>query len=222
MTTPWVMFGSSHLFGDFFDLIRDSGGRLSRIVLNVPELPMKGRPKLQARLLRLPYHVEVLDLETFRPAPGEQYVMGFSRAIMAHLVTTLKERFKLQFTPLIHTKAILQYGADVAPGGVVNAGAILGSWAKVGSHAIVNRGANVGHDCMIGAYSFLAPGAVLCSHVKLDENVFVGAGAVVLPDIQVGRDAMIAAGAVVREDVPPGAMVAGVPGRVKKLRGHDL
>lgn len=220
MKTYWVMFGSSHLFGDFFDLIRDAGGTLASIVLNVPEKPMAGRPTLAERVARLPYKVDVLPLERFKPMPDCRYAIGFSRKIMVPLLEHLKSKHDLSFERLVHSTAVIQYGGSVAEGAVVNAGAILGSWAEIGSHVIVNRGANVGHDCQVGAYSFLAPGATLCSHVKIGQNVLVGAGAVILPDVEVGDDAVVGAGAVVLEDVPAGTMVAGVPSEIKRVVGR--
>lgn len=46
----------------------------------------------------------------------------------------------------------------------------------------------------------------------------IGANAVVLEGVHVGEHAVIAAGAVCVEDVPAGAVVAGVPARVIKMR----
>lgn len=220
MKAFWVMFGSSHLFGDLFDLIRDSGGTLATIVLNVPEKPMDGRPTLAERVARLPYKVPIVPLDQFKPVPDHRYMVGFSRKIMVPLLEYLKALHDLSFERLVHSTSVIQYGASVAEGGIVNAGAILGSWAQIGAHAIVNRGANIGHDCQVGAYSFLAPGATLCSHVKIGQNVLVGAGAVILPDVEVGDDAIVGAGAVVLEDVPAGTMVAGVPSEIKRVVGR--
>jgi len=52
--------------------------------------------------------------------------------------------------------------------------------------------------------------------VHIEDNVWIGAGAVILPGVRIGRGSIVAAGAVVREDVPPGALVAGVPAKVKR------
>lgn len=215
MSGSWVMFGFSHFFGDIFDLIADSGGRLAYIVENVPEIPVTGRPGLKERLDRLPYKADLVRLDLWSPVPGDRYVMGFAQAKMKPLLESLQARFGIRFPPLIHSRAIRQAGSLVGDGTMLGAGAILGPWAKVGRHVILNRGSNVGHDCQIGDFSFLSPSAVLCGHVKLGEGVFVGANATLLPDVSVGSGAVIAAGAVVTEDVLEGTMVAGVPAQVK-------
>ena len=46
----------------------------------------------------------------------------------------------------------------------------------------------------------------------------IGANAGVLEGVHVGKGAVVAAGAVCVEDVPAGAVVAGVPARVIKMR----
>lgn len=214
----WVMFGHSHLFGDIFDLIDNADGKLSKIVMNVPEAPIPGRPTLAERLGRLPYPVEIVQLQDWKPGLGEHYVIGFTGIKMKPLADDLRTRFDLRFRDLIHSKSILQYGARVSEGTLVDAGAIMGSWSQAGRHVILNRGSNVGHDCEIGNYSFLAPGATLCGHVRLEEGVFIGANAVVIPDITVGMGSVVAAGAAVTHNIPPFAMVAGVPAvYVKKV-----
>lgn len=213
----WVMFGHSHFFGDIFDLINDYEDKLFQVVLNMGELQTPGRPTLEERIRRLPYPVEVINLDKWKPGPDQKYVIGFTGKKMEPLVTDLKSRFRIPFfDALMHSKAIFQCGVVLSEGTLVDAGAIVGSWAKVGRHAILNRGSNVGHDCEIGDYSFLAPGATLCGHVKLCEGAYIGANATVIPDITIGAGSVVAAGAVVTHDVPPGIMVAGIPAVYKK------
>jgi sugar O-acyltransferase (sialic acid O-acetyltransferase NeuD family) len=212
------MFGHSHFFGDLFDILSSSGYRLEQVVLNCPEVPSPGRPSLRTRLERLPYEVDVINLDQFKPG-GQigvpQYVIGFSGMKMEPLLKELR-KFGLYFDPLIHPSSLVQHGAYLGEGSVLDARAIVGPWAKIGRHAILNRGSSVGHDTIVGDYSFVGPGAVLSGHVKLGQDVFVGAGATVIPDVTVGDGAVIAAGAVVTKDVPPRVMVAGVPAVAKK------
>jgi acetyltransferase-like isoleucine patch superfamily enzyme len=50
--------------------------------------------------------------------------------------------------------------------------------------------------------------------VEIGDGVWIGIGAVILKGARIGKDARIHAGAVVSFDVPPGAEVAGNPGRI--------
>lgn len=217
----WVMFGHNHFFGDFVDIITDTGGRLTRVVQNVPQVKVPGRPTLEERILRLPGiwdPVEILQLKEFAPKDGESYIVGFTLQKMQPLVEDLKRRFQLRFPALAHRSAIIQMGAVLADGVILDAGAIVGSWARVGQHTVVSRGANVGHDCRVGNYCYLGTAAVLCGHAQIGDDVLVGANATVLPDVRVGSGVVIAAGAVVTKDVPDSVMVAGVPAVVKRMQ----
>ena len=80
--------------------------------------------------------------------------------------------------------------------------------------------APVGKNCHIGAGTVLA-GVVepaSATPVIIEDDVMIGANAVVLEGVHVGKGAVVAAGAVCVEDVPAGAVVAGVPARVIKMR----
>ena len=65
------------------------------------------------------------------------------------------------------------------------------------------------------AGAHIGPGVRLAGRVAVGERAFIGTGAVVLPRLTIGRDATVGAGAVVTTDVPPGAVVMGVPARIK-------
>lgn len=210
-----VMFGQSHFFGDLFDIIQASGHRLSKVVLNCEEKQVPRRPAFRTRVDRLPYKVEMVNIDQFVPRAPEFYVIGFSGKKMLPLLDSLR-KFGLRYEPLVHPSALIQCEGVLGEGAVIDARAIVGPWATVGSHATLNRGASIGHDSFVGAYSFIGPGAHLSGHVKLGEDVFVGTGAAILPDVTIGDGAVIAAGSVVTKDVPPRVMVAGVPAVAKK------
>jgi carbonic anhydrase/acetyltransferase-like protein (isoleucine patch superfamily) len=55
----------------------------------------------------------------------------------------------------------------------------------------------------------------------LEDEVLIGIGAVVLNDARIGAGSIVAAGAVIPEHmvIPPGSLVAGVPGKVRRSLG---
>ena len=51
--------------------------------------------------------------------------------------------------------------------------------------------------------------------VVVERRASIGSGAVILGGVRIGEGALVGAGAVVTRDVPAGAVVAGVPARVR-------
>ena len=86
--------------------------------------------------------------------------------------------------------------------------------------AVLGGRATVGKRCHVGAGAVLA-GVVepaSATPVVVEDDVLIGANAVVLEGVHIGKGAVIAAGCVVVSDVPENAVVAGVPGRVIKMK----
>ncbi len=87
------------------------------------------------------------------------------------------------------------------------------------------------HGCILGARKPLEKKPILAlvlswlaflSHLQQAqsslEQCLIGANAVVLEGVRVGEGAVVAAGSVVTEDVPAGAVVAGSPAKVIKMK----
>jgi carbonic anhydrase/acetyltransferase-like protein (isoleucine patch superfamily) len=77
--------------------------------------------------------------------------------------------------------------------------------------------ADPGFPCTLGDGVTVGHGAVVHGAV-VGDNVVVGMHAVVMNGAQIGADSIIAVGAVVTEGtvVPPGSLVMGLPGKVKR------
>lgn len=58
------------------------------------------------------------------------------------------------------------------------------------------------------------------SGIFINDDVWLGVGTIVLDKVSIGKGAVIGAGSVVTRDVPDGAIVAGVPARVVKMRSE--
>jgi UDP-2-acetamido-3-amino-2,3-dideoxy-glucuronate N-acetyltransferase len=114
--------------------------------------------------------------------------------------------------------------------------ATIGARCKISSHTFICEGVTiedevfVGHGVMFtndlmpratnaGELQTEADWIVVPTHVG--KGVSIGSGAVILCGVTIGSDAMIGAGAVVTKDVPSGGVVTGVPGRVRRILGHE-
>ncbi len=118
------------------------------------------------------------------------------------------------FETVIHPSAIVASDVLVEEGAQIMAGAVVQPGSQLGANAIINTGALVDHDCTIGSHAHIGPGVTLSGGVIIGQGAHVGTGAAVIQGIKVGAGSIVGAGAVVIRDVPPGVTVVGVPGRV--------
>ncbi len=63
---------------------------------------------------------------------------------------------------------------------------------------------------------------LITAPVVIEDGAWIGIGAIVLKGVRIGDRARIGAGAVVTADVPPGATIAGNPGRLLAPRGLGM
>ena len=97
---------------------------------------------------------------------------------------------------------------------------VVGEDTNVQEHAVFHTDAGfpltVGRGCTIGHRAIV-------HGCTIGDNCLVGMGATILNGARIGDDCLIGAGALVPEnrDIPPGSLVIGMPGKVKRELSAD-
>lgn len=166
-------------------------------------------------------HEAVADfLEKYEADITDFYLENDRRNSAIPLLDLTKVDARIEPGAFIRDQAVIKKNAVIMMGAIINIGAVVGEETMIDMGAVLGARATVGKKAHIGAGAVLAgvlepPSA---DPVVIEDNVLIGANAVVLEGVRVGEGAVVAAGSIVTEDVPSGAVVAGAPAKVIKMK----
>jgi bifunctional UDP-N-acetylglucosamine pyrophosphorylase/glucosamine-1-phosphate N-acetyltransferase len=117
--------------------------------------------------------------------------------------------------------------AHLRPGSSIGRGAKVGNYAEV-KNSRLEAGVQQHHvsylgDAHVGARTNIGAGTITANYdgvhknpTTIGEGAFIGVDTMLVAPIEVGDGAKTGAGAVVTHDVPAGALVVGVPARIRE------
>lgn len=150
----------------------------------------------------------------------DMYVENTARNSAIPMINMLNIDARIEPGAIIRDMVTIEKNAVVMMGAVINIGAVIGEGTMVDMNAVVGARGTLGKNVHLGACSVVAgvlepPSA---TPVIIEDDVVIGANCVILEGVRIGKGAVVAAGSVVTKDVEPGAVVAGSPAKVIKMK----
>lgn len=150
----------------------------------------------------------------------DMYVENSARNSAIPMINMLGIDARIEPGAIIRDMVTIEKNAVVMMGAVINIGAVIGEGTMVDMNAVVGARGILGKNVHLGACSVVAgvlepPSA---TPVIVEDDVLIGANCVILEGVRIGKGAVVAAGSVVTKDVEPGAVVAGSPAKIVKMK----
>lgn len=136
-------------------------------------------------------------------------------------VKFLRNARKLGFmTPnYIHPSVILSPDVEIGQGVYILLGSAVMPFTKIEDYVMISMNVSVAHHSVLKTGTFLSTGCNFGASIVAEENAYCGIGSTIMTGLsRLGKDCLIGAGAVVIKDVPDGAVVAGVPAKIIKVK----
>lgn len=213
----YIIFGGGSFLGCIFDLIHAQNGQVAKIYQNIPEVLKHRELSIRDRVSLLGYDVEIYDsLDSFEPADGYKYVLGFPTVQKYKLLDKLKGKFGITLTSLIHPTAYIGSNVHIGEGVTLLPNVIIDTNAYLDDFCVVNKAAVIGHEAKIGKYSLIAPSATIAGSSTIGDKCFIGMNSCILDGKMIGDWTIIGAGSVVTKDIEEGVVALGAPAKIIK------
>lgn len=120
-------------------------------------------------------------------------------------------------TIIASTARVSKY-AFVGEGTVILHQAVVNAGAQVGTGCIINTLANIEHDAVVGDYCHISTGVMVNGDCRVGARTFLGSRSIMVNGILIAEDCIIAAGSLVRKNILQKGIYSGAPAILMKRR----
>jgi sugar O-acyltransferase, sialic acid O-acetyltransferase NeuD family len=197
-----ILFGASGHGKVIIDAVQSEGLKsVDKVIDDYPKVDL---------LLGIP----VLSSNEVNLKPSDEGIIAIGNNKTRQIIAN---RLNVNYSTIIHPKAIVANSAKIGKGTVVLANAVINADVIIQEHCIINSSAVIEHDCKLSSFVHVSPNAALAGNVLVGEGTHIGISATVVQGISIGKWVTIGAGAVIIDDIPDYAVVVGIPGKIIKF-----
>ena len=178
-------------------------------------------PKFANQSVRgIPVLGPISKMETLRTTDGIEAVycpLGNNKLRVKFLTRAKELGYK---TPnYIHPSVIVSPNVSIGEGVYILLGTTIMPHTVIKDYVMISMGVHLAHHCVLEEGVFLSTGCNFGASIHANRYAYCGISSTIMTGMhELGEDCLIGAGAVVIHDVPDGAVMAGVPAKLLKMK----